>query len=150
MLLEVLFGGADELQGNELISTLLETGDDVTDEPALDAVGLDGNEAVWTHTSASIFTAKTPLSSEFLRLFGRHRVLSVFLLFSLMSIHLSQKPNGFRVQFLVDGRIGRWCRGRLRILLCFVHVGLLSFGCPQLARDSPGPAALASAPGEQG
>jgi hypothetical protein len=39
-LLEVLGGGVDELQGNELEAALLEAADDVTDETALDAVGL--------------------------------------------------------------------------------------------------------------
>ena len=39
-LLEVLGGGVDELEGNELEATLLEAADDVADESTLDTVGL--------------------------------------------------------------------------------------------------------------
>ena len=39
-LLEVVGGGVDELQGNKLEAALLEAGNDVSDETALDAVGL--------------------------------------------------------------------------------------------------------------
>jgi hypothetical protein len=45
MRLEVLLGGGDHLQGNELVSSLLEAADDVADESTLDAIWLDGNEA---------------------------------------------------------------------------------------------------------
>jgi len=41
VLLEVLGGGVNELEGDELESTLFETADDVSDETAVDAVGLD-------------------------------------------------------------------------------------------------------------
>lgn len=69
MLLEVLLGGGGELHGNELEATVLEAGDDGTNEatlewgglaidqfdscprsgaqnPYLDTIGLDGNETV--------------------------------------------------------------------------------------------------------
>jgi hypothetical protein len=39
-LLEVLGRSVNELEGDELEATLLETADDVSDETALDAVGL--------------------------------------------------------------------------------------------------------------
>lgn len=39
-LLEVLGGGVDELEGDELEATLLEAADDVADESALDTVRL--------------------------------------------------------------------------------------------------------------
>ena len=39
-LLEVLGGCVDELQGDKLEAALLKAGDDVSDETALDAVGL--------------------------------------------------------------------------------------------------------------
>ena len=62
MLLQVLLAGADHLDGHELVAALLEAGDDVADEaaldvvsvapslaarfqPYLDAIGLDGDEA---------------------------------------------------------------------------------------------------------
>jgi len=41
VLLEVLAGSVDELQGDEFESTLLKTADDVADESPLDTVGLD-------------------------------------------------------------------------------------------------------------
>lgn len=44
--LEVLLAGGGELDGGELVPTLLEAGDDGANESALDTVGLDGNEAV--------------------------------------------------------------------------------------------------------
>lgn len=46
VLLEVLLGGGDELDGLELEATLLEAGDDVADKATLDAVGLDSDETV--------------------------------------------------------------------------------------------------------
>jgi len=39
-LLKVLGGGVNELEGDELEATLLETADDVSDETTVDAVGL--------------------------------------------------------------------------------------------------------------
>ena len=45
MRLEMLLGGRDHLQGNELVSSLLEAADDVADESTLDAIWLYGNEA---------------------------------------------------------------------------------------------------------
>jgi len=39
-LLKVLGGGVNELEGDELEATLLETADDVSDETAVDAIGL--------------------------------------------------------------------------------------------------------------
>ena len=44
-LLEVLGGSVDELESNELEAALLETADDVANEPALDAVGLQRRDA---------------------------------------------------------------------------------------------------------
>lgn len=46
MLLEVGLAGAGELHGNELEAAVLEARDDVANEATLDAIGLDGNEAV--------------------------------------------------------------------------------------------------------
>jgi hypothetical protein len=61
MLLEVLLGGRDDLESDELEATLLESGDDITDKATLaqlaccsiamylsylNTVGLDSNEAV--------------------------------------------------------------------------------------------------------
>ena len=46
MLLEVLLAGSDELQGDKLVATLLEAGNDIANEATLDAIRLDGNEAV--------------------------------------------------------------------------------------------------------
>lgn len=46
MLLQVLFWRRHEFDGDELVATLLETGDDIADEAALHAVGLDGDETV--------------------------------------------------------------------------------------------------------
>ena len=43
-LLEVLGGGVNELERNELEAALLEAGDDGADEAALDAVGLIGGK----------------------------------------------------------------------------------------------------------
>jgi hypothetical protein len=40
-LLEVLGGGVDELEGDKFEAALLEAADDVSDETALDAVGLN-------------------------------------------------------------------------------------------------------------
>jgi trehalose-6-phosphatase len=37
----VRFGRSDHFEGNELVSTFLEAGDDLTDESALDTVGLE-------------------------------------------------------------------------------------------------------------
>jgi hypothetical protein len=45
VLLEVLLGSGDELDGDELVATLLEARDDITDESTLDTVWLDGDEA---------------------------------------------------------------------------------------------------------
>ena len=45
VLLEVFLGRGDHLQSNELVSSLLESTDNVADQAALDAVGLDGDEA---------------------------------------------------------------------------------------------------------
>lgn len=45
MLLEVFLGGRNHLQGNELVSSLLEAADDVADESALDTIWLDSDEA---------------------------------------------------------------------------------------------------------
>ena len=54
MLLEVLLGGGDHLQGNELVTTLLETLDDVANEATLlilasfkTAVGYTHLDAIW-------------------------------------------------------------------------------------------------------
>ena len=46
MLLEVGLAGAGELHGDELEAAVLEARDDVANEATLDAIGLDGNEAV--------------------------------------------------------------------------------------------------------
>lgn len=43
-LLEVLFGGMNELQGSELEAALFESADDVADESTLDTVGLHKDE----------------------------------------------------------------------------------------------------------
>lgn len=40
-LLEVLGGSVDELESNELEAARLKAGDDVSNEPALDTVGLN-------------------------------------------------------------------------------------------------------------
>lgn len=45
MLLEVLLGRGDHLQSHELVPPLLEPADDIADEAALDAIGLDCDEA---------------------------------------------------------------------------------------------------------
>jgi hypothetical protein len=45
VLLKVFLGGRDHLQGNELVPSLLESADDIADEAALDAIGLDCDEA---------------------------------------------------------------------------------------------------------
>lgn len=45
VLLEVLLGWGDELDGSELEATLLKAGDDVADESTLDTIWLDGDEA---------------------------------------------------------------------------------------------------------
>ena len=45
VLLEVFLGGRHHLQSNELVSSLLESTDNVADQAALDAVGLDGDKA---------------------------------------------------------------------------------------------------------
>ena len=45
-LLEVLGGGVNELERDELETALLETADDVADEAALDAVRLQGRDAL--------------------------------------------------------------------------------------------------------
>lgn len=45
VLLEMLLAGSDELDGDKLVAAFLEAGDDIADQPALDAVGLDSNEA---------------------------------------------------------------------------------------------------------
>jgi hypothetical protein len=45
VVLRHLLGGVDELHGDELVSLLLEALDDLADEAALHAVGLDGDEA---------------------------------------------------------------------------------------------------------
>jgi hypothetical protein len=45
VLLEVLLGGSDELEGNELEAAVLEARDDRGNEAALNTVRLDGNEA---------------------------------------------------------------------------------------------------------
>ena len=44
-LLEVLGGGVNELERDELEAALLEAADDVADEAALDAVRLQGRDA---------------------------------------------------------------------------------------------------------
>ena len=44
-LLEVLGGGVNELERDELEAALLEAADDVADEATLDAVGLEGRDA---------------------------------------------------------------------------------------------------------
>lgn len=44
--LQVLLGGRDELEGHQLVAALLEAADDGADQAALDAVGLDSNEAM--------------------------------------------------------------------------------------------------------
>ena len=44
-LLEVLGGGVNELERDELEAALLEAADDVADEATLDAVGLQGRDA---------------------------------------------------------------------------------------------------------
>jgi hypothetical protein len=47
-LLEVLGSSVDELQSNELESTLLETADDIADESPLDTVGLTRSKTIST------------------------------------------------------------------------------------------------------
>ena len=42
--LQVLFRRRAKLHGGELVATLLESRDDIADEPTLDPIGLDGNE----------------------------------------------------------------------------------------------------------
>ena len=44
--LEVLLGGLDELEGDELVAALLEPGDDLADEVALNAVRLQSKKRV--------------------------------------------------------------------------------------------------------
>lgn len=46
VLLEVLFAGGNELDGDELEAAVLEALDDGADDAALDAVGLDGDETI--------------------------------------------------------------------------------------------------------
>lgn len=46
VLLEVFLGGRNHLQGNELVSSLLEAADDVADESALDTIWLDSDEGL--------------------------------------------------------------------------------------------------------
>jgi len=47
VLLEVLFGGSDELDGYELEAAGLKAGDDGTDKATLDTIGLDSNEGLF-------------------------------------------------------------------------------------------------------
>ena len=42
----MLGGGVDELEGDELEAALLEAGDDVADDAALDAIGLNAQIAL--------------------------------------------------------------------------------------------------------
>lgn len=44
---EVVLAGGDHLEGEELVAALLEALDDLADESALDAVGLDGDEGAF-------------------------------------------------------------------------------------------------------
>jgi len=46
VLLEVLLGGGDELETNELEATVLEAGDDCANQAALNAIWLNGNEGL--------------------------------------------------------------------------------------------------------
>jgi len=46
VLLEVLLGGCDELDGGELVASPLEAADDLADEAALNTVRLDSDEAI--------------------------------------------------------------------------------------------------------
>jgi hypothetical protein len=53
VLLQVLLAGADHLDGHELVAALLEAGDDVADEAALDVVSVlpswaGGFSLTWT------------------------------------------------------------------------------------------------------
>jgi hypothetical protein len=45
VLLEMFLGGRDHLQSNELVPSLLKSADNIADEAALDAIGLDCDEA---------------------------------------------------------------------------------------------------------
>lgn len=45
VLLGLLEGGDEDLQADELVALLLEAADDITDETALDSVGLDSDES---------------------------------------------------------------------------------------------------------
>jgi hypothetical protein len=42
-LLEVIFIGVYKLQGSKFVATLFESGNNLADEPTLDAVGLSGD-----------------------------------------------------------------------------------------------------------
>lgn len=48
MLLEVCLSWCAELEGGELVTLLLESGDDLTDESTLDTVWLDSNESLFS------------------------------------------------------------------------------------------------------
>ena len=50
----MLLGGSDELDGDKLVATLLEAGDDVANEATLDTVWLDSDEA----TMQSVFGSR--------------------------------------------------------------------------------------------
>jgi len=43
-LLEVFLRGLDDLEGNDLVSALLEAADDLSDESTLDTVGLENEQ----------------------------------------------------------------------------------------------------------
>ena len=43
-LLEVFLRGLDDLEGNDLVSALLEVADDLSDESTLDTVGLENEQ----------------------------------------------------------------------------------------------------------
>ncbi len=61
MLLEVLLGGSNELDGSELEAAVLETRDDGTDQATLNAIRLDSNEAKRNIPVSELFSSQVVL-----------------------------------------------------------------------------------------